>query len=215
MTGYEIYKMCRSFQHRRSPNYDTFVKSPEYNFYNSLAEWFTKKKKFTTQEVKDYLCVISNKSAAEFDPYDIIPNEQSWDEFYDIWKKTASSKSLYFEAVRNSFIFIQNFCIKRNISIDTYKRDWVIKHIRSGEVDSAVAIYLKLIEKSELSQVQKILLKHVLKQYNIILDRIRDSELNSLLAELKGDMDRTMKAHAGLVESSKPSNSTKSTESRG
>jgi ribosomal protein L22 len=118
--------------------------------------------------------------------------DDKWEEVVTEWKKTRSTKALYFDTVKKSFIFITNFCLKNNISLDKYKKDYAIRHIREKKVDEAVAVYLKFFEKSKLNKIQKILLQDYLSKYNNIVVRIRDPELDSILANSTQEMKNVL-----------------------
>lgn len=204
MTGYEIYKLCRSYQKRSCPSLDGYMNSKEFGYFELLSNWFVKEKHFPSSTVYDYINVVYNVDQENFDPYTLM--EDKWDSIYVDWKKNRSTKALYLDTVKKSFIFITNFCIQKQISLDKYKKDYAIKHIREKLVDEAVAVYLALFDKKNLNKVQKILLQDILTKYNIIVVRIRDPELNSLLASSNQEMIKVLEVCSNSTQISKQSN---------
>lgn len=196
MTGFEIYNLCRKLQKRRVLTLDQYLNCSEYGFYEMLSSWSVGTKNYSTTELRDYISVVYNYDTELFNPYSLM--DQKWEEIYTEWRKTNSTKELYFDVVRRSFDFITNFCIKNNISFDKYKQDWAIRHIRDKKIDGAVAVYLKLVDKKSLSKVQRILLKKFLTEYNIIVVRITNQELNNILASSTQDMKRILDVHASM-----------------
>lgn len=199
MTGYEIYCLCRKLLKRNIPSIETYSESKERGYYELLHEWSSKDKQLSSEDLRNYILVIYNENQTTFDPYTIMDSQ--WEETYIIWKKTKSTQSRYFDTVRRSFDYITNFCISENISYDKYKRDWAAKHIRTNDIDGAVAVYLKLIDKRKLNRIQKLLLKVFLSQYNILVVRIQNPDLKLLLADLEQEMKRILEAHASLSSS--------------
>lgn len=189
MTGYDIYCICRKYLKRNVPALASYIDSSEYGYFEMLSQWFVEKG-FMEQDTKNYINVIYNNSPETFDPYSIM--DDKWEEVVTEWKKTRSTKALYFDTVKKSFIFITNFCLKNNISLDKYKKDYAIRHIREKKVDEAVAVYLKFFEKSKLNKIQKILLQDYLSKYNNIVVRIRDPELNTILANSAQEMKNVL-----------------------
>lgn len=207
MTGYEIYKLCRGYQKRSSPTLEGYKNSKEFGYFEMLANWFVKEKHFPSDDVFNYLNIIYNNNQDVFDPYSIM--DEKWNEIYIDWKKNRSTKALYFDTVKKSFIFLTNFCVQKGIDLDKYKKDYAIKHIRENKIDGAVAIYLSLFDKKSLNKVQKILLQDILSKYNIIVVRIRDPELNSLLASSYQEMIKVLEVCSNNTEISKQSNTVK------
>lgn len=198
MTGYEIYCFCRNKLGRNSPSYDTYSNSSEYGYYEMLHNWFISAKKFPTKEIKQYIEFIYCDNKELFDPYSIM--DEQWEEKYLEWKRTKSTKALYFETVKKSFIFMTNFCIKNCITFDKYKKVYAIKHVRQHYVDEAVAVYLQFFDKNKMSKIDKILLNNLLTKYNNIVVRIRDPELNKLLASSYQEMIKVLEVSASSAE---------------
>lgn len=202
MSGYDIYSLCRRFQKRNIPQVESYVNLQEYGYYELLHQWFVERG-FQLKEMKEYITVIYNHSPESFDPYTIM--EDKWEEVFSEWKKTRSTKALYFDTVKKSFIFITNFCIKNSITLDKYKKDYAIRHIREKKVDEAVAVYLKFFEKNKLNKVQKILLQDYLSKYNNIVVRIRDPELDNILASSSQEMKKVLEVCASNTKISNQS----------
>lgn len=196
MTGYEIYRLCRKLQKRNIPSEETYSGSKERGYYELLHEWSEKDKLMSSEDLQNYISVIYNADPVSFDPYTIM--DEQWESKYIEWKKTRSTPARYFSTVRKSFDFITNFCISENISYDKYKRDWAAKHIRTNDIDGAVAVYLKLIDKRKLNKIQKLLLTSFLSQYNILVVRIQNPDLKLLLADLEQEMKRILEAYASM-----------------
>lgn len=194
MSGYEIYCICRRYLRRNKPPISTYISSDEYGYYENLNEWFVREKKFSTKEMENYINVIYNNGPETFDPYDLM--DEKWDEVYLEWKRTKSTKLLYFDTVKQSFIFITNFCLKKGITLDKYKKEYAIRHIRERQIDEVVAVYLKFIEKNKVNKIEKILLQSILSKYNNIVVRIRDPELNNILASSEQEMKALLKVCA-------------------
>ncbi len=125
-----------------------------------------------------------------FDIHDAT-SDVAW-QVYTNWIKTKSTEALYYEEVKKSFMFIENMCINKNISLEEYKKAYAISHIREKKIDWAVAVHLKLIDKSKLKTVEKLLLKSFLTQYNIIINRLYNPKLSQLMSDLEDGMKRLL-----------------------
>lgn len=197
MNGYKIYLICRKLNGWNSPSIDTYNESKERGYYEMLYNWFIKTLNFSEIEIRNYISVVFNYDKTNFDPYRLM--DEKWMDEYIIWKKTKSSKYIYYETIKQSFIFITNFCIKKGISLDKYKSDYALRHVRDKKIDESVAVYLKFFEIKKLNKIQKILLKNFLSQYNIIVVRIKDPELNQLLADLTLEMKKVIEVSASIL----------------
>jgi len=198
MTGYEIYCYCRKLTNWSIPSIETYKNSKEYGFYEMLSNWSIKTKKYSSEEMRNYILIVYNNDKVTFDPYDLMNDK--WEALYTKWVKTKSTKNAYLNTVKESFNYITNFCLKKNISLDKYKAEWAAKHIRQELVDGAVAVYLKLIDKKSLKPIHKILLKKYLSEYNIIVVRIKDPTLNELLASSTEEMKRILETNVSKIQ---------------
>jgi len=205
MTGYELYSFYRQLVGWKATTLDNYLESKEFNFYESLKDFFVKIKKLNDDDIYDYIKLIYNKKLNTFSPYELMDNDIY--ELFENWKKTKSTKSLYHEEVVKSFLFIRNFCINKSVSFENYKIKYAIKHIREEKIDFCVAAYLKLIDKRKLKKIEKIILQKYLSQYNILMQRIDNNpELNTLLKSSFEDMSIILK-EISLLELNKPSTS--------
>jgi hypothetical protein len=146
--------------------------------------------------MKDFIKVNFNLDTNNFDPFKLM-EEEAWKRYQE-WIATSSTKSLYFEQVRKSFMFIENFCTNKNINLDTYKQQYAQKHVRENRIDHVVAIYLNLVDIKKLKKVEKILLQNFVNQYNITKTRISNPELNVLLETLTMDMVKIIKEYNSI-----------------
>lgn len=193
MTGYEIYCLCRSLNGWSKPSLETYLQSKEKPYFELLNDYFIKRKNFNVKDIRDYIKAFYHLNQSSFDVYKLM-NEEANDAYID-WCKFKSTKRLYFEEVKKSFAFIENFCINKGISLSKYKLSYAAKHIREQKIDGAVAVHLQLINKNKLNKVEKLLLKNFLKQYNIIVVRLSNPELIVLLEQLTNDMTKLLQAY--------------------
>jgi hypothetical protein len=193
MTGYELYCSCRRLMNRSIPELDTYLNSKEKPYYEMLRDYFIGIRKLDLDEIKDYLRVIYNDDMVAFDPYKWM-EEENWNRYIE-WRKTSSTKSLYQNQIRNSFLFIENFCINKSINLSKYKLSHAAKHIREKKIDWAVAVHLQLINIKKLSKVEKILLKNYISQYNILQSRLYNQELSELMTNLTEGMIKLLKEY--------------------
>lgn len=186
MNGYDIYCFCRMMQGRNKPSLEVYLESKEKNYFEAVYEKFIKTLKLDVSSIYDYIKVNFEFNGANFNIYDLL--DESCNEVYLNWKRTNSTKALYFDQVKRSFLFMQDFCINKNITFDNYKKKYAMRHIREHNIDYCVAYYLKLVDKDNLSSIEKIVLKKYLAQYNIIRHRICNTELKDLLNQLNSEM---------------------------
>jgi hypothetical protein len=197
MNGYEVYKMCRTIQGWSTPSLEVYLNGKESPYYEMLVKFFINEKNLSVQHINDYLRAVYNNLQVEFDPYKLM-NEEYW-EIYETWLKTKSTKELYFQEIRKSFNFIENFCIGKSINLEQYKKAYAYKHIREKKIDYAVAVHLSLIDKDNLKKVERFMLKNFLSQYNIIVRRLSNTELNMLLTELTNGMNKLLNTYQQKV----------------
>lgn len=195
MTGYDIYCFCRTLMRRTRVPIDHYLDCKEINFYETLSKYFINSRHLNVDDIYDLIRTNYNKSTVTFNPYNLMDDEV-YEDFIK-WKNTLSTTELYFNEVRKSFIFIQNFCINNNISFEKYITTRAKKHIRERKIDFAVASYLKVIDRRTLNKIEKITLKKYLSQYNIIKIRLSNPELSTLLSHLFQEM-KTLLQHMTL-----------------
>ncbi len=193
MTGYDIYCICRQIMKRSVPILDTYLESSEKPYYELLRDYLIKNKQLNIKDIKKFLNANYCNNPALFNPYKLIEQE-SWDVYID-WCKYKSTKSLYFNEIKNSFSFIENFCINKNIDFRTYKANFSRKHIREKKIDYAVAIHLQLVDMKKLQKVDKLLLKNFISQYNIVESRLSNQELKQLLISLTDGMTKLLQEY--------------------
>jgi hypothetical protein len=174
---------------------DTYLKSTEYNYFETLNKYFINSRHLNVEDIYDLIRIQYNKSIITFSAYNLMDDEVYTD--FIKWRNTLSTKHLYFEQVRKSFIFIQNYCINNNVSFEKYILTRAKKHIREEKIDFAVAQYLKLVDKRTINKIEKITLKKYLSQYNIIKIRLSNPELSTLLSHLFQEM-KTLLQHLTL-----------------
>lgn len=182
MTGYEIYCFCRRVVGWNQPSLDTYLASSEKPYYEMLSNYILQRRNLTTEQTYEFIRAVFNADKATFDPFKLVTDE-AWNAYME-WRKTLSTKGLYFEQIRKSFTLIENCCINNCIDLEQYKKEFALRHIRENKIDAAVAVHLQLVDIKKLTKVQKILLKSFLKEYNIIKIRLDTPELQQLLNEL-------------------------------
>lgn len=185
MTGYEVHCICWRLMGRGKQKLETYLESKHKNFYEMLAKEFVKDG-MDIKAVRSYIQASYNADPVNFSPFELLSDEAK--ERYEKWKKECSSKAIYLEHVREGFNFIENYCIRNKITFNQYCSQFLKKHLREGKVDSAIVVYMNLIDKSKLGKLDKILLKKFLKEYNIVEVRINNPELNKLLSERSKEM---------------------------
>lgn len=178
--------MCRSLLGRNKPSLESFKNSSEYGYYSVLSDHLENAMHLNEKEMKCFLRSVYNDNPSAFDPYNLMTEESK--EIYHKWKKTKSSKAVYFQEVINGLCFIENFCIKNNISFDQYKYKYSIRHIREKRFDWAIAVYCNFVDKQKLKTVEKMLLKNYLDQYSVIKRRLLNPELSSLIEDRVKEM---------------------------
>lgn len=186
MNGYDLYCYCRGLMGWNAPSVKSYTDSKEFGFYELLAKNFIENKHLNVEDIYNLIKVKYNKDPHTFNPYELLEDEV-YEEFKK-WRDTLSTKQLYFQAVTKSFKFIENYCINKNVSFEKYILTCAKKHIREEKIDYAVVSYLKLVDKSKLNKIEKIVLKKYLSQYNIIKYRLCNPELSTLLSHLYQEM---------------------------
>ena len=183
------------------PAPETYAVSQERPYYDMLKDYLIQEKKLNVNDIKWFLKSNFHHDQDAFDPYKLT-SEEAWDVYIE-WCKTKSTKNLYFNEVRKSFAFIENFCINKSIDLKKYKLSYAAKHIREQKIDGAVAVHLKLIDRKKLSKVDKLLLKNYLSQYNILESRLSNPELSKLLTDLTQDMTKLLQEYHKDTENEK------------
>jgi hypothetical protein len=184
MTGYELYLKIRSYKKYKRVPLETYLESSLKPLHENIISVF-KNKGFTDGHIHDFLNCIHN-SHIDLEPHNLLLDE-AW-EIYNDWSKKNSSEVLYFEEVKKSFNFIENFCINKSISFDKYKKDYAVTHIREKKIDWAVAVYLELVDIKKIKPVEKLLLKPFISKYNSIITRLYNPKLNQLMSDLNEEM---------------------------
>ena len=69
MTGYELYSFYRKLMGWNVPLLDNYLHSKEYNFFESLKDFFIKVKNLDDSDIYDYVKLIYNKNSNTFSPY--------------------------------------------------------------------------------------------------------------------------------------------------
>lgn len=173
---------------RRVITFDQYKVSTKNGFYEKLARYFTKAG-MNFDDVSCYIRRAFHNDPANFQPYDLMSEDAQ--EIFKKWKQTESSKAVYFQYVNEGFDFIENFCIKNKLTLEQYTNEFLKKHIRQGNVDYSIPIYMKLIDRRKLKKIDKLLLKKFLNQYNIVQIRINNNpEFEILLHERSLEMRR-------------------------
>ena len=185
MTGYEVSNICWRLMGRGKFKLDSYLNSKQKNFYEMLAKEFVKNG-MDLDAVRNYIQATYNADPVNFSPFELLSDDAK--ERYERWKRECSTKAVYLEHVREGFNFIENYCIRNKITFKHYCSNFLKKHLREGKVDSAIVVYMKLIDRSKLGKLDKILLKKFLKEYNIVEFRIANPELNKLLSERSKEM---------------------------
>lgn len=187
MTGYDVFCICRKVMKRRKVSLDKYVESNQKNFYETLARFFVK----SGMNLKDVSCYVRRSyynDPTNFQPFDLM--DENAQKTYKKWKQTESSKALYFQHVNEGFDFIENFCIKNNLTLDQYKNKFLKKHIRQEKIDYSIPVYMKMIDRRKLNRIDKLLLKKFLEEYNIVQIRIENPEFETLLHKRSLEMRR-------------------------
>lgn len=179
MTGYELYRFCRSLRGWTSPEFETYLNSQSKGHYEKLSEYFIKTLRLDIKDIKQFIQLYYNKNPNTFNPHELF--DECHVENYEKWKSTSSTKEQYYESIRKSFIFIENFCINNNTIFENYKKKYALKHVRENKIEYAVSIYLNLIDIKNLKSVEKIVLKKYLSQYNITMKRMSSSEMKEIM----------------------------------
>jgi hypothetical protein len=193
MRGYDVYCICRSLRGWSSPDLDTYLKSSEKPFFELLCDYLIRVRQCNVQTIKDFLRANVSRDPLTFDPFKLL-EEEAWTVYQD-WRKTLSTKGLYFEEVRKSFEFIENFCINNGVNFDQYKKQYAHKHIREKKIDYAVVVHLNLVDIKKLKKVHKIILQNFVSQYNIIKNRLSNPELSELLSDLTNGMNKMLQSY--------------------
>jgi hypothetical protein len=182
MTGWDLQSLCRRMVGYRKVSLATYLVSNDKPFYEMLAEYFLRTRQLKDSDITDFVKANYNYSQTTFSPFDLM-NDASWNNYLD-WKKKYRTNNLYFDTIKNSFTFIENFCINNNLNLADYYIKHGEKHIRERIIDWSVAVHLQIINPQIISTPRKILLKDYLKQYRIIKQRLMtNSELQLLMEE--------------------------------
>lgn len=189
MDGYKLYCMCRTLMGRNRPSYDSFQSSNEFGFYSLLSDHLSKS--FDDKEIGIFLKANHVPNPDAFDPYKLMADE-CMTAYYE-WKKKSSDKNIFFSEVVNGIAFIENFCIKNNITFEQYGYKYAAKHIREKKFDWTLAVYFKFIDITKLSRVEKMLLKTFISQYNIIERRLNNPELSNILDKRATEMKELLR----------------------
>lgn len=188
MTGYEIYCEIRGKMGRTIPGIDAYLKSENFNYYESLAKYLVRSRKLSSKAIKDFILSNYNNDPSTFNPFTLMEDQPY--KIYIDWKMTNSSKALYFQSVIKSFKFIENFCISKKLLFENYKEQYAAKHIYHKKIEYVVAAYLKLVNIRKLKKrTDNLLLTSYKNQYNTIIQRISNLELNALLSKQTLEMN--------------------------
>lgn len=158
-----------------------------------LRDYLIKDKQLNIPDIKKFINAVYCNNPAAFDPYKLTDLD-IWETYIE-WCKYKSTKALYFNEIKKSFVFIENFCINRSIDLRTYKANFARKHIREKKVDYAVAVHLQFVDIKKLHKVDKLLLKNFISQYNIVESRLSNPELNQLLISLTSDLTKLLQEY--------------------
>lgn len=206
MTGYDIDCICKKLIGWKIPTLETYLKSKEKAFFEILHNYYINIRHFSDKDIKNHILVNYNNDKNTFDYYKLIDTE-AFDRYLQ-WKNTKSTVALYYEQIKKSFNYIENFCINNNVSFENYIKKYAIKHTREKKLEYTVVSYCKLISKDKLNRVQKIFLKQYLSEYNSIEQRLCNPELIKYLSRLFQEM-KTLLIEFQLWESCKTNQVTK------
>jgi hypothetical protein len=191
--GYDVYFECRRIKGWGNSSLESYLSNNRKEYYECLSNYLFQVRKIDIQQMKDFIKVNFSFDMQNFDPFSLM-EEDAWQRYQE-WISTASTKFLYFEQVRKSFMFIENFCTNKKIDLETYKNYYAQKHIREKRIDYVVAIYLDLVDIKKLKKVEKILLQNFVSQYNITKIRMSNPELKELLETLTPEMIKIIKEY--------------------
>jgi len=190
ITGYLIYCKCNKLKKKYVLSFDKYLNCSYKNYFEAMAKLFIDRG-LTEKDVDGYICCVYNNDVKGFDPFSLI-NEDN-DKLYEEWEKNKSTVSLYLQHVKEGFDFIENYCIKNNLSFEDYCEQYIKSHVRENKVDEAIVVYMKLIDRRKLKRVEKILLRSFINNYDNVKLRILDKNLNALLKERSESMLKTIK----------------------
>lgn len=192
MSSYDIYSFEFSRQKRKVPSFEYYEGCKEKPYFVSLYSYLTEKRELNNKQINLFLHVILEEKGDGFTIYEMM-NDEIWD-IWEKWYKSFGTLSLYYDQVKKSFTFIENFCINNNVTFEDYKKKHAAKHIREEKVESTVAVYLNLVDKKKITSVEKLLLKKFIKQYNLIKYRLYDEDLKLLLEDQSSKMKKVLES---------------------
>ena len=193
MTGWQLQCLCRRMVGYNKITLDSYLVSHEKPYYEMVAEYLFRTCHLTDPDIHDFIKANYNYSQTTFSPFDLM-SESYWNVYLD-WKKKYRTLQLYFDTIRNSFTFIENFCINNSISLSEYYTKYGEKHVRERIIDWSVAVHLQIINPKIISTPRKILLRDYLKQCRIIKERLTtNSELRLLMEEETERVKQTIDA---------------------
>jgi hypothetical protein len=193
MTGWDLQTLCRRLVGYNKVRIATYLVSNDKPFFEMLADYLFRVRHLTDSDIEDFVKANYNHSQTTFSPFDLM-NDNSWNNYLD-WKKKYRTLSLYYDTIKNSFTFIENFCINNSLNLVDYCQKHGEKHIRERIIDWSVAVHLQIINPQIISTPRKILLKDYLKQYKIIKQRLMtNSELHLLMEEETERVKQTIDA---------------------
>lgn len=185
MTGYEVRNICRSVMGRRKISIESHMQSDQVNYFESLADFFVDKG-LSKNEIRKYIISNYRDDHVNFTPFNLMSDDAQ--QVYKKWKKNNFSKADYYQFINESFNFIENFCINKNITFKKYCRKYLKNHIREEKIDYSIPIYLNLIDIKKLNKLEKILLKKFIKEYNAIEFRIQNKIIKNILKTRSKEM---------------------------
>lgn len=200
MTGYEIYRVCRTLKGWNTPLYSTFCESSESGYYNFLVEHF-KLINIENKDIRSFIRANWIKNPDTFNPFSLT-TEEAKQIYYD-WKKKSGDKNIYFNEIIDGFQFIENFCIKNKINFEEYKSKYGKKHVRENKIDLAIAVFHNFIDNNNLNHVEKMLFKNYFRQYNNIQRRLLNSELMNLIETKTQEMNDLLNGMVPLKQAEK------------
>jgi len=191
MNGWQLQSLCRSMNGWAKVPLDSYLVSSDKPFFEMLNEYLFRTRHLSDEEIRDFVRANYNFSITSYEPHDLM-EDNAW-EIYIQWKTDYSSLSLYYDTIKKSFNFIENFVINSSIDIEQYKESFAKKHIRDRTIDWSVAVHLKLVNIKSLNKADKILLKDYLKSNKIITQRLlTSSELKNLMVNEEEQMKKTI-----------------------
>jgi hypothetical protein len=185
MTGYEVHCICMRIMQRRIVPLQNYLKSTASKYFEKLAKYFVSQG-LNKDDVQNYIICTYKDDPISFSAYTLMSEKSK--ELFTNWKKELSTPALYLQHVSDGFNYIENFCLKHELSFEEYCNRFLIQHIRKNKVDFVIAVYMKLFNKDTLTKLEKILLKKYFKDYSIIELRIQDPELNTVLKQRSKEM---------------------------